>query len=72
MHFSSRHLKRPPRHVLLIILAIAFLVPGYTWSNTNPFNGDEPFEYEFLVTAYYSPLPGQCCYVKGGLTADRI
>jgi peptidoglycan hydrolase-like protein with peptidoglycan-binding domain len=27
---------------------------------------------EYVVTAYYSPIPGQCCYVKGSLEADRI
>lgn len=32
----------------------------------------EPYEVDFVITAYYSPLPNQCCYVKGGYTADRI
>ena len=32
----------------------------------------EPFEQDFMITAYYSPMPGQCCYVKGGETADKI
>jgi peptidoglycan hydrolase-like protein with peptidoglycan-binding domain/3D (Asp-Asp-Asp) domain-containing protein len=31
-----------------------------------------PQEVDFVLTAYYSPLPGQCCYVKGGLVADKI
>ncbi len=31
-----------------------------------------PMEVDFVLTAYYSPLPGQCCYVKGGLVADKI
>ncbi len=31
-----------------------------------------PEEVDFVLTAYYSPLPGQCCYVKGGLVADKI
>lgn len=29
-------------------------------------------EQDFVLTAYYSPLPDQCCYVKGSLEADRI
>ncbi len=32
----------------------------------------QPQEVDFVLTAYYSPLPGQCCYVKGGLVADKI
>lgn len=31
-----------------------------------------PREVDFVLTAYYSPLPGQCCYVKGGLVADKV
>lgn len=31
-----------------------------------------PQEVDFVLTAYYSPLPGQCCYVKGGLVADKV
>jgi peptidoglycan hydrolase-like protein with peptidoglycan-binding domain len=31
-----------------------------------------PYEQDFMITAYYSPLPGQCCYVKGGEVADKI
>jgi peptidoglycan hydrolase-like protein with peptidoglycan-binding domain/3D (Asp-Asp-Asp) domain-containing protein len=31
-----------------------------------------PEEVDFVLTAYYSPLPGQCCYVKGGLVADKV
>jgi peptidoglycan hydrolase-like protein with peptidoglycan-binding domain/3D (Asp-Asp-Asp) domain-containing protein len=31
-----------------------------------------PQQREFVVTAYYSPLPGQCCYVKGSFEADKI
>lgn len=29
-----------------------------------------PFSKEFLVTAYYSPLPDQCCYYRGSYEAD--
>lgn len=31
-----------------------------------------PIEKEFVITAYYSPLPDQCCYVKGSFEADKI
>lgn len=32
----------------------------------------DPWEQNFIITAYYSPLPGQCCYVRGSLEADRL
>lgn len=30
-----------------------------------------PYEQDFILTAYYSPLPNQCCYVKGSEIADK-
>ncbi|NOS66842.1 MAG: hypothetical protein HOO67_00520 [Candidatus Peribacteraceae bacterium] len=30
----------------------------------------QPFEHDLVLTAYYSPLPDQCCYVKGNFLAD--
>lgn len=30
-----------------------------------------PYEQEFILTAYYSPLPDQCCYIKGSEVADK-
>ncbi len=32
----------------------------------------QPFQQEVIVTAYYSPLPDQCCYVKGDYFADMV
>lgn len=29
------------------------------------------YERDFVITAYYSPLPGQCCYVTGSEATDR-
>ncbi len=31
-----------------------------------------PYEQEFILTAYYSPLPDQCCYIKGSEMADKV
>lgn len=31
-----------------------------------------PVEKEFVVTAYYSPLPGQSFYLKGNYEAEKI
>ncbi|MFA7681857.1 MAG: peptidoglycan-binding protein [Candidatus Peribacteraceae bacterium] len=67
-----KELPRPPRHILAILLVIALVAPMQARSNEDPFLQSEPFEQEFILTAYYSPVPGQCCYVKGGLNADKI
>jgi 3D (Asp-Asp-Asp) domain-containing protein len=31
-----------------------------------------PREQDFIITAYYSPEPDQCCYVKGSYAADVV
>jgi peptidoglycan hydrolase-like protein with peptidoglycan-binding domain/3D (Asp-Asp-Asp) domain-containing protein len=31
-----------------------------------------PFEKDFILTAYYSPVANQCCYVKGSEEADKV
>lgn len=33
---------------------------------------DAPKKQTFLVTAYYSPLPDQCCYARGGYEEDIV
>ncbi len=35
-------------------------------------NAAAPYERDVVITAYYSPLPDQCCYVKGSFEADKI
>ncbi len=30
------------------------------------------YEQEFVITAYYSPLPDQCCYIEGDYIAEKI
>lgn len=60
--------KKVPFHVLAIIAFIAVSVP-MEGRSTIP---SEPFDHEFVITAYYSALPDQCCYVKGGLRRDRV
>lgn len=70
-HFQKRSLYntvalRMPLHVRAILCAIIFIAPFQA------FTGQEPYEQEFLITAYYSPLPNQCCYVKGGYEADKV
>jgi len=49
-----------------VLLAIAFAAaPSVSFAAVSSGVRD------FVVTAYYSPLSGQCCYVRGGLSADR-
>jgi len=55
-----------PRRILFTVALVLFIFPSRVGSNR------EPFEQEFLITAYYSPQPGQCCYVKGGYEADKV
>lgn len=31
-----------------------------------------PVQRNVIVTAYYSPLPDQCCYLRGSFEADRV
>jgi len=57
-----------PKHIVALIIAIACIAPSAAKGILNT----EPYEQEFIITAYYSPLPKQCCYIKGGLEADRI
>ena len=33
-------------------------------------SASEVREQKFVITAYYSPLPRQCCYVTGGYESD--
>lgn len=55
-----------PVHIRVVLCLIIFIAPLHA------FTGEEPYEQEFLITAYYSPLPNQCCYVKGGYEADKV
>ncbi len=73
MHITQTPLYRTraarlPRHLKWLIAAVTLVAPAMvTGVSTNL-----PREQEFILTAYYSPLPGQCCYVKGGYRADKI
>ncbi len=51
--------------ILILAACLGTLVPS-------PGASAAGAEREFVVTAYYSPLPNQCCYVKGSYEADRI
>ena len=57
-------------HICLITGLIAILSPHNTLGE--PLQKTEPYTQEFILTAYYSPLPNQCCYVKGGEHIDKV
>ncbi|MFH1444371.1 MAG: peptidoglycan-binding protein [Candidatus Peregrinibacteria bacterium] len=73
MHITSTPLHRTrcarlPRHIKLLIAALTLVAPVMAVGVSS----DLPREQEFIITAYYSPKSGQCCYVKGGYRADKI
>lgn len=75
MHISKKPLhrkttRRIPHHILALSTIIAVAVPYQAL--TTPAVRTEPYEQDFIITAYYSPLAGQCCYVKGGFVADKV
>ncbi|TSD00201.1 MAG: NLP/P60 protein [Candidatus Peregrinibacteria bacterium Greene1014_49] len=57
-----------PLRVRAVIALVAIIAP----TNVVGIDPTAPYEQEFILTAYYSPLPGQCCYVRGGYEADKI
>ncbi|MDO8468347.1 MAG: 3D domain-containing protein [Candidatus Peribacter sp.] len=73
MHIKTTPLYRTrtarlPRHLKVLIAALALVAPVMAAGVSR----DLPREQDFILTAYYSPLPGQCCYVKGGYRADKV
>jgi peptidoglycan hydrolase-like protein with peptidoglycan-binding domain/3D (Asp-Asp-Asp) domain-containing protein len=72
-HTKTHYRKRTPARtcpvrIVAVTVLIALLAPLSVVSQSV----EPPRTQEFVITAYYSPIPGQCCYVKGGLIADRI
>lgn len=57
-----------PLRIRALITLLAFVAP----TNVSGIDPSAPYEQEFVLTAYYSPLPGQCCYVLGGYEADKV
>ncbi len=64
--------------ILLAAFVMALLMPwNVLTQGTGPtagadalFQKGEAFEQDLVITAYYSPLPDQCCYIRGSLSAD--
>lgn len=59
-------------HKHLSALLVACLVAVSAPAHAQNLDINAPQQVDFVLTAYYSPLPGQCCYVKGGLVADKV
>lgn len=67
--------------ILLTAAVLAIFLPFSGWTTgSGPsaaatqalFAQGKPFEQELIITAYYSPEPDQCCYVKGNYADDVI
>ena len=62
----------------LCILAISVPYPAWATDGVHPdstsvhMSQRQPFEQDFIVTAYYSPVPKQCGYVMGDLNSDIV
>lgn len=60
----------------LFVCLLSNLVPASALAQQltlkEKFAAGQAFEQDFVLTAYYSPEPDQCCYVKGNLIADAI
>ncbi len=52
-------------HAFLATLLLTGFVP-----RTHATTAAAPYERDLVITAYYSPLDGQCCYVRGSLEDD--
>ncbi len=69
------------KEVLLTVFLLTVFIPlsGRT-TGSGPsvaatqaiFAKGQPFEQDLIITAYYSPEPDQCCYVKGNYEEDMI
>ncbi|MBI3619110.1 peptidoglycan-binding protein [Candidatus Peregrinibacteria bacterium] len=61
----------PPRVRFALVLACLCATPVAASSALHFGSAASgPYVKEFIVTAYYSPLPHQCCYVRGSFLAD--
>lgn len=61
-------MKRVPRHIIALTLFVCIASPIAALTQQD----NAPYQQEFVITGYYSPEPGQCCYVLGGEYADKV
>lgn len=60
------------KHTLLTRRCAALLCLALLASPLTAVAADTSYQQDFTITAYYSPLPDQCCYVKGSYEADKL
>lgn len=53
-----------PAAVVLSVFTGTFFSPVYAF--------ERPYQQDFVITAYYSPLPDQCCYVQGNYDEEKM
>ncbi len=63
--------------ILSVFIAASVMIPsllgGAVSANMDVaalFQTGKPFNQDFILTAYYSPEPNQCCYIKGTFADD--
>ena len=57
MYIEIIKLRIYPAAIIITSMIGSFMSPVYA--------AEKPHKQEFVVTAYYSPEPGQCCYFRG-------
>jgi len=63
-----------PIRIIAVMFFIGLAPPSTVFSAPITIHSDDvrPLMQDFVITAYYSPLPNQCCYVKGSFAADVV
>lgn len=64
-------LHTPHHRSVAAVLALSFLLTPLSALAVVTSDASPGTVRDFVVTAYYSPLPGQCCYVMGSEQADK-
>ncbi len=64
MYLRLSQLRVYPMAILLTVFVGSLFSPVYA--------NQEPYEQDFVVTAYYSPLPNQCCYFRGSYEEEIV
>lgn len=68
LHQTRRAFPSLPRHIKILFLLIVLAAPVCAVMQDVP----QSREQDFIITAYYSPIANQCCYVLGGEKADKV
>jgi peptidoglycan hydrolase-like protein with peptidoglycan-binding domain/3D (Asp-Asp-Asp) domain-containing protein len=69
---TKTHRITVPGRVRIAVAFVSILAPVIGIAATKQHSETAPYTQEFVLTAYYSPLPGQCCYVTGSFDSDKV